>query len=68
MTVAGDAEKKGAGYFIGELGLSGILDRHAVSIVGDSDGIVLAMRFEDINKMEKGTKAIVHSFAVMKSL
>ncbi len=68
MSVSGDAEKKGAGFVIGELGFCGILDRHAVSVIGDSDGIVMALRFEDINKMDKSIKAIINSYMVGRSL
>jgi hypothetical protein len=49
---------------VGELGFCGILDRHAVSVIGDSDGIVMALRFEDINKMDKAVKAVLNNYAV----
>lgn len=46
VVIAGAAEKEGPGFLIGTLGYFGILPKHAHSIIGDSDGIVLALRLE----------------------
>lgn len=49
---------------IGELAYFGILDKHAFSVIGDSDGIIMAIRFEDLLKLDKTTRSIINSFLI----
>jgi hypothetical protein len=68
VNVSGKIEKRGPGFMIGELGYFGILQKHPFSITGESEGIVLALRIEDIHKMSNDIKNIISLIVIKESL
>ena len=48
--MSGDSDKKTVGFVFGHLKLLNLLENHARSVIGDSDGLILAFRFNDIPK------------------
>ena len=44
MQVFGVPEKRGPGYFIGDVGYAGLMGNHCTGVIGASDGILLAIR------------------------
>lgn len=43
-----------------------LVSKHVYSVIGDSDGIVLALRYEDIGKMSKDFRNAIN-FAIVKN-
>jgi len=44
VQVFGEPEKRGPGYFIGDVGYAGLMGNHCTGVIGASDGILLAIR------------------------
>ena len=64
----GIGNRRGVGFCFGESAYCGIVHKHARSIVGDGDGIVMAIRLEDINKFHRDIQVILHNYLTNKCI
>ena len=57
--MSGTPEKKTTGFVYGHLKMMDLLDNHARSIIGESDGLVIAFRYNDITKFSNEVRNIL---------